>query len=150
MQDPDCGNSDDRFSEAIYNELRRRAQFFLRGERPGHTLQPTEIVHEAWLRLSSADDNFALDRTRFLSLAGCVMRNILVDYARRRGAVRHGGNMVRADFSAAVLFSQENYQQILEIDKALSRLALIDLKTAQIVELRFFCRTDRVRGRGNS
>ncbi len=138
MQHPDSGHSDDRFSEAIYNELRRRAQFYLRGERAGHPLQPTEIVHEAWLRISSAPHNLLLDRTRFLALAGCIMRNILVDCARRRGAVRHGGDMVRADFNAAILFSQENYQQILEVDRALSKLALIDMRTAQIVELRFF------------
>ncbi len=124
--------------EAVYKELRRRAHFFLRRERPGHTLQPTEVVHEAWLRLCSAESGRPLDRTRFLALAGCVMRNILVDYARKRGAVRHGGAMVKTDFGDPFLFCHENYLQILEIDKALTRLAAIDPRIAELVELRFF------------
>ena len=140
MQVPDSGgnNIDPFLTEAVYKDLRRRAQHFLRRERPGHTLQPTEIVHEAWLRLCADDKKASLDRSRFLALVGCVMRNILVDYARKRGAVRHGGEFVRADFSETFLFCRENLLQVIEIDKALGRLALIDPRVASIVELRFF------------
>jgi RNA polymerase sigma-70 factor, ECF subfamily len=137
-QAPGGGEDDRLLFEAAYNELRRRAHFFLRRERPGHTLQPTEVVHEAWLRLCTGEAIRPFDRTRFLAVAGCVMRNILVDYARKRKAVCHGGDLVRTDFGDAFLFCHENYLQILEIDKALSRLAAIDPRIAELVELRFF------------
>jgi RNA polymerase sigma factor (TIGR02999 family) len=137
-QVPDDGDDDGRLFEAIYKELRRRARFFLRGERPGHTLQPTEIVHEAWLRMSSRDKNLVHDQSHFLALAGCVMRNLLVDYARKRGSVRRGGNFARAELDGEFLFSLDDHLQVLEVDKALTRLSGIDPRAAKIVELRFF------------
>jgi RNA polymerase sigma factor (TIGR02999 family) len=137
-QVPDDRDDNGRLTEAIYKELRQRARFFLRGERPGHSLQSTEIVHEAWLRLSALDKNLASDKNHFLAIAGCVMRNLLVDHARKRKAVRRGGDLARTRLDGEFLFSLDDHLQVLEVDKALTRLAAIDPRAAKIVELRFF------------
>lgn len=124
----------------VYEELKTLAGFFLRRERSSHTLQPTALVHEAFLRLSdnSAASSLLQDRGRFLSLASQIMRHILVDYARRRGAKKRGGDQVHValnDFGEVPL---ENEDYLVALDEALTRLARIDTRQAKVVELRFF------------
>jgi len=124
--------------QSVYRELRGRAQYFLSGERPGHTLQPTEIVHEVWMRMKSVDPGLLQNRDDFLALAGKVMRNLLVDYARTRNATRRGGAYTRVDLPAEVLFSEDNAFLILEVDELLNHLAEIDERAAAVIEMRFF------------
>jgi RNA polymerase sigma factor (TIGR02999 family) len=135
MAEPSPGNDD--LYESAYNELRRRAKYFLSTERPGHTLRPTEIVHEAWIRMRAVDSGILERRDQFLALAGRVMRNLLVDYARSRGAKRRGGDYTRVELSPN-LFSTESILPILVIDEILNQIAAIDPRVAQVVELRFF------------
>ena len=124
--------------QSVYRELRKRAQYFLSGERRGHTLQPTEIVHEVWVRMTSVDPKAMQNRDGFLALAGIVMRNLLVDYARARKAARRGGEYVRVDLPDEVLFSEDNWLMILEVDDLVKQLALIDDRAATVVEMKFF------------
>jgi RNA polymerase sigma factor (TIGR02999 family) len=124
--------------ELVYRELRRRAQYFLSAERPNHTLRPTEIVHEVWLRLKSADLGAIRSRDEFLALAGRVMRNLLVDYARGKKALRRGGDFLRVQLPSEILSSEDNMQLILEVDDLLEQLATIDARAATVVEMRFF------------
>jgi RNA polymerase sigma factor (TIGR02999 family) len=132
------GNGSDVTYQSVYNELRRRAQYFLSGERPGHTLQPTEIVHEVWLRMASVNPVALHSKDDFLAFAGKVMRNLLVDYARNRKAVRHGGNHVRVDLPDDAIFSDDNAFLILEVDELLDHLSVLDERASKVVELRFF------------
>jgi RNA polymerase sigma factor (TIGR02999 family) len=115
-----------------------RAQYFLSGERPGHTLQPTEIVHEVWLRMKSVSPEALQNRDAFLAFAGKVMRNLLVDYARSRNAERHGGNYARVDLPDEMLFSDNNVVLILQVDELIKTLSVIDKRAATVVEMRFF------------
>lgn len=124
----------------VYEELKNLAGFFLRRERSGHTLQPTALVHEAFLRLSDREeaDSLLQDRSRFLGLSSRVMRHILVDYARRRGAKKRGGDKVHValnDFGEVPLESED---YLVALDEALTRLTRIDERQAKVVELRFF------------
>lgn len=127
----------DRFYESAYRELRRRAKYFLSSERAGHTLQPTEIVHEVWLRLRSIDPSILSQRSQFLAIAGRVMRNLLVDYARARGCERRGGDYKRVEFPLQI-FSHNDLSTIILIDEMLQQLTAVDPRAAKVVELRFF------------
>lgn len=127
-----------RLTELLYEELRRIAAGYLRGENVGHTLQPTALVHEAFLRLSSQQVAWQ-DRTHFLAIAATTMRRILVDHARRRSAVkRDGGILVTLDDSAEDINRGNKAMNLLALDDALLRLAELDPRTARVVELRFF------------
>jgi RNA polymerase sigma factor (TIGR02999 family) len=134
-EDPD----DNKVSyQSVYRELRRRARYFLSGERPGHTLQPTEVVHEVWIRMKSVDPSILASREEFLALAAKVMRNLLVDYARGKKAARRGGARTRVELSPEILFSEDNTCLILEIDELLKQLAEVDQRAATVVEMKFF------------
>lgn len=127
-----------RLTELLYLELRRIAAGYLRAEDVGHTLQPTALVHEAFLRLSTQHVQWQ-DRTHFLAMAATTMRRILVDHARRRSAVRRdGGILVTLDDSAENPTEGESAVNLLALDDALDRLAGLDPRTARVVELRFF------------
>ena len=122
----------------IYQDLRALAAGYLRRERQDHTLQPTELVHETYLRLFGSTSIAFQDRPHFFRLAASAMRRILVEHARAKNAEKRGGRAARVpleDFVASTDFPDE---QILDVDNALSRLALLDERQSKIVEMRFF------------
>jgi RNA polymerase sigma factor (TIGR02999 family) len=122
----------------VYGELRRLAAHKLSHEAPGQTLQPTALVHEAWLRLSrSADQNWQ-NRTHFFRTAAECMRRILIDNARRKRQICHGGGQQRVPFESLELPDSFDYTRLLEINEALDKLAALDSTKAEVVNLRFF------------
>lgn len=123
----------------VYAELRRLARAFLSHERPGHTLQATALVHELYLRLIPQDEATWADRNRFIGIAAHVMREILVEHARARNRQKRGGGQERVplDDRFAVISSQD--ADVWEdLDAALERLAKLDPRQAQVIELRYF------------
>jgi len=129
----------------IYDELRRIAHRQLGGERPGHTLSTTAVVHEAYLRLADQRDAQCVDRAQFFALAARTMRRILIDYARRHHAARRGGvhrvAIALDDLELAgvpELAVADRADWLLALDEALARLAVMDERLARVVECRFF------------
>ncbi|MFZ0479699.1 MAG: sigma-70 family RNA polymerase sigma factor [Terriglobales bacterium] len=122
----------------VYNELRRLAHFQLRKERPDHTLQSAALVNEAYLRLLGADPPLWEGRTHFFAIASQLMRQILVDYARRRAAGKRGGSVCMVSLENANEKAREKEIDIVALDDALQRLAEIDSRQSRIVEMRFF------------
>lgn len=123
----------------VYAELRRMAGHYLRGERIGHTLQPTALVHEAFLRLVGHDRAAWQHRGQFIGVAAQLMRRVLVDYARRRAAAKRAGAAVTLDeerLSPGV--GVDRTEEILCVEEVLGRLAQLDAQQARIVELRYF------------
>jgi len=122
----------------VYNELHRLASSYLRRERPDHTLQTTALVHEAYLRLVDQKEAHWNERGHFFAVAAQTMRRILVDYARRHKAAKRGGPMPKVSLDVAVDFSEEQSENLLLVDRLLTRLAAIDPQEVRIIELRFF------------
>lgn len=121
----------------VYKELRRLAHHQLRNERPGHTLQSAALVNEAYLRFAGVDPPQWESRTHFFAIAAQLMRQILVDYARRHGAAKRGGSVCKLSLDDALL-SRRTEVDIVAIDDALQALARIDARQSRVVELRFF------------
>ena len=128
----------DQLFSALYPELRQRAALLLRRERPGHTLRPTDLVHEAYLRLADQSRCRWQDRAHFLAVASQAMRRILVDHARRRTAQKRGRQHQITLDTAAQDALPTSSDDILGVDEALERLALLDARQARVVELRYF------------
>lgn len=128
----------DEFVPVLYAELRRVAARALRRERPGQTLQPTALVHEAYLRLLKDDTLTFENRSHFLAIAARSMRQILVERARARGARKRGGGRRQVTLDEGVAAGRPRAVELLALDEALERLHVIDPAQAQIVELRFF------------
>lgn len=128
----------DRLLPIIYDELRREAAHQLRGERTGHTLQPTALVHEVYLRLAQPRRVPWRSRAEFFAAAAQAMRRILVDHARKRAASKRAGNWTRIELAADVAIEGNRELDLLALDDALDRLAELDPRHARIVELRFF------------
>lgn len=126
------------FSTVVYGALKAIAQRQLAGERRDHTLQPTALAHEAYLRISGHDGGFHPDSTQFLLAAAGAMRGILVDHARRRAAQKRGGGLRRANVSDEQLQADQRRVDVLALDESLNRLRDMDSQLAQVVELRFF------------
>ncbi len=124
--------------DAIYEELRKRARFILRRERPGHTLQATALVHEVYLRLLRQSRTQWQNRNHFFGIATQMMRRIMLDYARRNLADKRGGQELRITFHEVLKISGTEDLSIFEVDELLSRLAALDSRQAQIVEMRVF------------
>jgi RNA polymerase sigma factor (TIGR02999 family) len=122
---------------AIYEELRRMAAGQMAREAPGHTLQPTALVHEAWLRLGGDIQGWN-SRAHFFGAAAEAMRRILVESARRKRAVRHGGGLERINIQDAEIAVEGSDNEILAVHEALDRLAAHDARKAQLVKLRYF------------
>ena len=124
----------------VYAELRKMARIRLSAERRGHTLQPTALVHEAWLRLMQQHGANWQNRSQFFAIAAQAMRRILVDHARRRQADKRGAGEapIQIDELADVLISPVPDEQMIALDDALERLGALDDRQARIVELRFF------------
>lgn len=127
-----------RLLPLVYEELRRVARRHLRGERPGHTLQTTALIHEAYLRLIDQEGAEVRDHSHFVALTSHLMRQILVDHARARLAKkRDGGCRVTLAEDLAVA-AQPGEIDVLAVDEALNRLAALDVQQARVVELRYF------------
>lgn len=122
----------------VYDELRRLAAAKMAGEAAGHTLQPTALVHEAWLRLVRTPDQTWHNRTHFFRTAAECMRRILIDNARRKQQIRHGGGQERVPLDGLEIPADFDHQRLLEMNEALDRLAAQDATKAEIVKLRFF------------
>jgi len=134
------GNNDalPKLIPLLYDELRRLAGSLLRDERPGHTLQPTALVHEAYLKLAGQRGGFE-NRAQFMALAAQAMRRILVDYARQRVATKRGAGIALLDLEIAdVATTVEQSQELLAVDEALEKLTAIDPRQARVVEMRYF------------
>lgn len=127
----------DRLYVSVYAELRRMAASRMRAERRAVTLQPTVLVNEAWMRLASGDSGFQ-SRAQFFFAAGESMRRILVEYARRRKAVKRGAGVEMVTLSGLDIPAEATDADVLEIDEALNRLAVERPRLAQLVTLRFF------------
>ena len=122
----------------VYDELRRLAASKLAQEAPGQTLQPTALVHEAWLRLVGAQNPSFKDRTHFFCACAEAMRHILIDRARRKRTKRHGGSYRRVDFEDLHLAAPSADDQLLTVNEALEKLALEHPVQAELVKLRYF------------
>jgi RNA polymerase sigma factor (TIGR02999 family) len=122
----------------LYEELRRLAAQRMAQEPAGHTLQPTALVHEAWLKLAGSSQPSWQNRAHFFSAAAEAMRRILVDRARRKKALKRGGNPRRIDLDSVELARPGTEDELLEVDEALNRLAAVDTRAAEVVKLCFF------------
>jgi RNA polymerase sigma factor (TIGR02999 family) len=138
-QHGDSGAADELVT-LVYAELRRMAKARLREERPGHTLQATALVHEAWMRLMNQHGATWQNRSQFFAVAAQAMRRILVDHARRRSAAKRGDgtSAIDVDALAHVLTAPIPDDRLLALDAALEELAALDARQARVVELRFF------------
>jgi RNA polymerase sigma factor (TIGR02999 family) len=127
-----------RLMPLVYDELRRLADHYLRQERPDHTLQPTALVHEAYLRLIDQTRVDWQNRAHFFGVAAQLMRRILVDHARRHRASKRGGFRQKLTLDEAVDYSQTRDVDLVKLDDALTALAKFDARQSRVVELRFF------------
>jgi RNA polymerase sigma factor (TIGR02999 family) len=128
----------DELLPLVYEELRKLAACRMANEAAGHTLQPTALVHEAWLRLVGNENPKFAGRAHFFAAAAEAMRRILIDRARRKRALRHGGGQARVNLSRIDLASPEADDQLLEVSEALDKLAAQDPVEAELVKLRYF------------
>jgi RNA polymerase sigma factor (TIGR02999 family) len=128
----------DAFLDLVYDELRHLAASKMAREAPGQTLQATALVHEAWLRLIGDERRCFADRTHFFAAAAEAMRRILIERARRRQAVRHGGEHERVHLEEEMLAGPEGDEQLLALNDALEKLELKHPMQARVVALRYF------------
>ena len=131
-------NSAEKLLPLVYDELRKLAASRMANEAAGHTLQPTALVHEAWLRLVGKDNPKFAGRAHFFAAAAEAMRRILIDRARSKRALRHGGGQVRMDIQQLDLPSPGTDDQLLAVNDALDKLAAQDSLEAELVKLRYF------------
>ena len=130
-------NATARLLPILYDELRRLAADRMSAEKPGQTLSPTGLVHEAWLRLVGTDENWE-SRGHFFGAAAEAMRRILIDNARRKLAAKYGGGHVRADLDIESHEASSDDERLIELNDALSKLAEVDSSKSELVKLRYF------------
>ena len=128
----------DRLMEAVYDDLRRKAAGILRHESPGHTLQPTALVNEAYLRLVDMSGVSWNDRAHFFAMSARLMRRILVDHARSRLYKKRGGGARPVTFDEGLTVASQPRPDLVALDEALEALARLDARKSRVVELRFF------------
>jgi RNA polymerase sigma-70 factor (ECF subfamily) len=128
----------ERLIPLVYDELHRIARKHIGHEAIGHSLQPTALVNEAYLRLVAAQNVAWQDRTHFLAVSARIMRRILVDHARSRKYQKRGGGAARVTFDEALMVSDEPTQDLVALDDALEALATFDERKSRVIELRFF------------
>jgi RNA polymerase sigma factor (TIGR02999 family) len=128
----------DELLALVYDELRRVAAHKMANEAPGQTLQPTALVHEAWLHLGGDEQPNWKNRAHFFGAAAEAMRRILVDRAREKKALKRGGDLKRVDLDGVELASPMPDDELLALDEALDRLATVDTRAAEMVKLCFF------------
>jgi RNA polymerase sigma factor (TIGR02999 family) len=122
----------------VYQELRKLAAHKMAGQAPGHTLQPTALVHESWLRLAGNEPGRFAGRAHFFAAAAEAMRHILIDSARRKLAVRNGGGQVRVDIEKVEIASLADDDELLAVHEALDKLQVEDPQKAELIKLRYF------------
>jgi RNA polymerase sigma factor (TIGR02999 family) len=132
------GSAKEQLIQRVHNELHRMATYFFRQERAGHTLQPTALVNELYIRLLADQAAACRDRQHFFALAATTMRRILVDHARAVRAKRRGGEWAKVSVTLSGLTRDISLDNVLDIDAALERLNAADPRAAQVVEMRFF------------
>jgi RNA polymerase sigma factor (TIGR02999 family) len=132
------GNARDQVMLLVYEELHRMAHRHMRKERPGHTLQTSALVHEAYVRLVDQTDVEWQNRAHFYGIAAQMMRRILVDHARARQYAKRGGDARPVSLDEGAIVSEERTAEVIALDEALAGLAVVDQRKSQIVELRFF------------
>ena len=135
---PDADRAREQLYAVTYPELQRVAMALLSHERPGHTLEPSALVHEVYLKLVAQDGIDWKDRVHFFGVATRAMRQILVDHARRRNAEKRGGDWRRVTLTDLPVAQSDNSLQLIELDQVLQRLATLDERMARVVELRVF------------
>jgi len=138
----DWGNGNqaalDRLMPVVYTELRQLAHRYMRRERPGHTMQTTALIHEAYLRLVDQNQVRWQHQAHFFGIAARLMRQILIEHARSRTRAKRGGGVGTISLDEAAIVSQARATELLALDDALERLATMDPRKSQVVELRFF------------
>jgi RNA polymerase sigma factor (TIGR02999 family) len=132
------GDARARLASLVYPQLKKIAAQHMRRERPDHTLQPTALVHEAFLRLAGSAEIAWQSRSHFFALSAELMRQILVDYARRRGAAKRGGAVEALELQEWQARIEEHPELVLEVDRLLTRLNTLDQRQAKVVEMRYF------------
>ena len=138
LSDPEPEPNASELLSVVYDKLRRLAAQKMAHEQPGQTLQPTALVHEAWLRLGHSSGRPWDSREHFFAAAAEAMRRILIDRARRRARIRHGGEWTRVDAEVVDLPIAHDGDKCLRVHEALDRLALIDARKAEVVKMRVF------------
>jgi RNA polymerase sigma-70 factor (ECF subfamily) len=128
----------DKLVPVVYEELRRQAARYLKRERPGHTLQTTALIHEAYIRLIDQKNVHWQNRAHFYAISAKLMRRILVDHARSRQAAKRGGSDIKLPLEEAIIASEGREVDLVALDEALERLAAIDPQQSRVVELKFF------------
>jgi RNA polymerase sigma factor (TIGR02999 family) len=128
----------DALAPRVYKELRRMAMNFLKGERNGHTLQATALVHEVYLRLVDVTNVDWSGKAHFFSLCAQMMRRILVDQARKRAASKYGGGLIRIELDQALDLTTSQDKELIVLNDALNELTEADPRKARVVELRYF------------
>lgn len=128
----------DQLMPLVYDELHALAERAMHQQPGGHTLQPTALVNEAYLRMCDLPQIEWQDRAHFFAVAARVMRFLLVDHARAQGFAKRGGGIQRVELEEAVVYAPERSAELLALDDALDRLAVVDEKKSRIVELRYF------------
>jgi len=128
----------DQLMSVVYEELHRLARRYMRRESPGHTLQTSALVNEAFLRLVDQRNVHWQNRAHFFGIAAQMMRRVLVDYARSRGCAKHGGGARALSLDEGLIVSEERSAEVVAVHEALEELAKLDARKSQIVELRFF------------
>lgn len=136
------GNGDeaalDQLMPLVYNELRKVAARHLRRQRPNHTLQTTDLVNEAYMRLIDSSQVRWQNRAHFFAVSAQLMRRILVDFARERQNLKRGGGLQQVSLDEGLVVAPERGADLLALDEALTRLAALNVRQAQVVELRYF------------
>ncbi len=127
-----------KLTPLIYDELRRLAHRYARRERNGHTLETTALVNEAYLRLAGDATPDWQNRNHFFAVTAQVMRHILIDHARRRRSLKHGGDAQQVSLGDAALMADERARELIALDQALDELALLDARKSDVVQLRYF------------
>ena len=122
----------------VYREMRKAARHYMAGERPGHSLQTTALINEVYLRLIGVQKVSWQNRAHFLAVCARLMRRVLTDYARSRDYQKRGGGLVRVSLSAVQLPAAESDPDLTALDEAMNKLAAVDDRKSQVVELRFF------------
>ncbi len=128
----------EKLTPLVYDELKRMAHRYVQRERNGHTLQTTALVNEAYLRLAAQEKPSWQNRAHFFAVTAQVMRHILIDYARRRRALKHGGEAQQVPLEDASLMSAHRAEELVALDEALAELKQFDARKSSVVELRYF------------
>jgi RNA polymerase sigma-70 factor (ECF subfamily) len=138
----DWGNGDpaalDRLMPLVYGELRQMARRYMSRQNPGHTLQTTALINEAFVKLVGQPDKHFQNRAHFFGVAAQAMRSILVDYARSKQYAKRGGDAPRVSLDEALTVSEERAAEVVALDDALKELAKMDERKCRVVELRYF------------